>query len=170
MALTLPQLQALKAHLAADPVLDAIPRNSDGAFEVAAAMNLTASPEFWVWKSSVSRAFIYHETSPTGSSWDWTTYKNQGATEQNAWVQMFMGDVANFSKPNLRAGVAAIFTGSGAATAQRDHILACGRRLATRAEKLFATGTGSTAVPATMAVEGNLSSNDIERAWNAPTP
>lgn len=119
--------------------------------------NAPASPDYWVWRSAVTREEIYNgNPQPENSAWSWTTYKAQTVPEQNAWTQMFMGDQANFSKPNVRAGVAAIFTGSAPQTAQRDHILACGRRKASRIEKLFATGTGSTAVPATMAVEGIL--------------
>lgn len=168
MALTPQQLAALKADILADPALNAQPNNGDGNLEVAKAYLAIASPDFWVWRTAVSRADIYHEVSPDGTSWNWTTFKNQGVTEQNAWVQMFMGDRANFAKANLRAGVASIFTGSAQANAQRDHCLAVGRRKANRAEKLFASGAGSAASPATMAVEGALSPADIETARNLP--
>jgi hypothetical protein len=123
--------------------------------------NTAAASDFWVWRTSVARSDVYNEVSPTGSTWSWTTFKNQGATEQTAWIQMFMGDQANFAKPNLRDGVAAIFTGSAQANAQQAHILAIGRRKATRAEKLFATGTGSSASPATMAIEGSFEFTDF---------
>lgn len=146
--LTPAQLQALKADILANSDLNIQPMNSDGAFEIARRYNLAASPAFYVWRTNVTRSEIYHIVSTEGTSWSWTTYKNQGATEQNAWVQMFMGDQADFSKDNLRAGIAALFTGSAQANAQRDHCLAAGKRTATRAEKLFATGTGSQASPA----------------------
>lgn len=120
--------------------------------------NVTASPDFWVWRTNVSRAEIYNTASPTGSFWDWTTYKNQGASEQNAWTQMFMGDAADFSRQNLRDGIGKIF---GAANAQTTHCLAMGRRLATRLEKVLATGTGSAASPAVMGAEGALRFDDL---------
>lgn len=120
---------------------------------VADQMNTEASPAFWVWRTNVSRSMVYTLTDNEGGTFNWTTYKNQGATEQNAWVQMFMGDEADFSQDNLRAGVAAIFTGSAAATAQRDHILSIGRGKATRFQKVFATGTGSTGAPAKFGVD-----------------
>lgn len=123
--------------------------------------NALAVPDFWVWRTAVSRAEIYNDVSPDATTWSWTTYRNQSATEQNAWVQMFMGDQANFAKENLRTGIGAIFTGSAQANAQRDHCLSAGRRKATRLEKLFATGTGSTASPAVMGVEGDLTTTDL---------
>lgn len=162
--LTPAQLATLKADILADPVLAAIPNNADGHFAIAAIYNLIVSPDYWVWRTAVSRSEIYNDVSPAGTSWNWTTYKNQGATEQNAWTQMFMGDVANFAKQNLRDGIGAIFTGSAQANAQRDHCLAMGRRKAKRAEKLFATGNGSTSTPSTMVFEGNITANDVEQA------
>jgi hypothetical protein len=107
---------------------------------------------------------IYNSTSPDATTWSWTTYKAQSVTEQNAWVQMFMGDQADFSKANLRAGVAAIFTGSAQANAQQAHVLAMGRRLAKRVEKALASGTGSTASPAVMSFEGTIGFQDVEAA------
>jgi hypothetical protein len=83
------------------------------------------------------------------------------ATEQNAWTQMFMGDLANFSAQNVRDGISAIFTGSAQANAQRDHCLAIGRRKVNRVERVFATGTGSTATPGAIVFEGSLTFNDL---------
>jgi len=155
MALTPAQKQTLKTNIQATPEANAlyVDGNLDG---LAAYYNVVASPDFWVWRTNVSRADIYNLTSPAASTWNWTTYKNQGVAEQNAWVQMFMGDLADFSKTNLRDGVAAIFTGSAQANAQRDHVLATGRRLSNRLEQVFANGTGSSASPGTMVVEGAL--------------
>lgn len=166
MGLTNAQKALIKADIIANPDLNAFPNNLDGNYEIARLYGLTATPDFYVWRTEVTRAEVYHETSSDGTTWSWTTYKNQGATEQNAWVQMFMGDRANFAKPNLRAGIAAIFTGSAQANAQRGHCLAMGRRLAKRGEKVLASGTGSTASPATMGFEGNLSVDDVESARN----
>ena len=73
----------------------------------------------------------------------------------------------NFSRPNVRQGLQDIFSGAGGAS-QRTHLLAIGRRLTTRAEKLFSAGTGSTASPGTMGFEGNLSYQDVQEARNLP--
>ena len=155
------QLQTLKAAIDGDPTLSAQPMNSDGAFEIARALNLTATPDFWVWRTEVPRSAIYNETSGDATTWSWTIYKAQAVAEQNAWVQMFMGDRADFSKPNLRAGVTAIFGGANANTL---HALAIARRKATRAEKILATGTGSTGSPAVMSFEGSLTYPEVEAA------
>lgn len=177
-ALTPAQLQTLKTDIAANTAtvqfggeavqIRNLPLNDDANFEIAAWYNGVAAPDFWVWRTNVSREEIYNSTSPDSTTWNWTTYKNQAVAEQNAWVQMFMGDRANFSQPNLRAGIAAIFTGSAQANAQRDHCLAMGRRKSTRAEKLLATGTGSGGTPATTGFEGNLSFGQVSQARNLP--
>ena len=117
-----------------------------------------------VWRTNVTRAEIYHTVSPEATSWSWTVYKGQPAVEQNAWVQMFMGDLANFSLPNLRAGIDVIF---GAASAQTTHCKAVGKRLCSEMEKLFATGTGTLASPATMAFEGTLTAQQISDLYGA---
>ena len=158
------QLQALKADILADPALANQPKNADANTLIAAVYNLTASPAYWVWRTAVSRADIYNTLDFEGNSWNWTTYKNQGIAEQNAWTQIFMGDQANFAQPNVRAGVAAIFTGSGAANAQRDHCLSVGRRQCTRAEKLFAAGLGTSVAPSVMTFEGALTYQEVESA------
>lgn len=157
--LTTAQSATLKATILADPVLALLtsgPGTDYGA--IAAAMNLDASPAFWVWRTSVSRSELYNKASPDATFWDWTIYKGQSVTEQNAWVQMFMGDTADFSQLNLRNGIGKIF---GAANAQTLHCLATGRRLAKRAERLLASGTGSTGVPGTLAYEGDIQIHDI---------
>lgn len=155
------QRDTLKADILANP--DALAIYEVGNLTALAALyNAVASPDFWVWRTNVSRADIYHSTSPDGTTWNWTTFKNQSATEQNAWVQMFMGDVANFALANLRAGVAAIFTGSAAQLDQRTHCLSVGRRKANRLEQLFKSGTGSALDPAVMTVEGTLTVQNLQ--------
>lgn len=166
MPLTAAQKTTLKADVLANPDALAIYEVGDNT-ALAALYNTLASPAFWAWRTNVSRSDIYTKQNDLAQGgaqsgfWNWTTFKNQGATEQTAWIQMFMGDQANFSAQNIRDGVAAIFTGSAAATAQRDHVLAIGRRTVTRLEKLFAVGTGSTASPAVMGFEGQLTTNDL---------
>jgi len=158
------QYVTLKAHLAANTTPIAIPagsgnmvqikdiQNPDNAQDIANWYNLNASPNYLVWRSSLSRAEVYHTNGTkasdgSGTIWNWNTYKAQSATEQNAWTQMFMGDTAPISLMNFRNGVDAIFSGSAQQIAQRDHIFGVGRRLATNGEKVFVTAitTGATA-------------------------
>jgi hypothetical protein len=181
VTLTAPQKATVKAAILSDNTLNALPNNSDGNYAIALALNAAASPAYWVWRTNISRSEIYNTTSDTGSTWSWTLYKGQAAVEQNAWVQMFMGDQANISQVNLRVGIAAIFTAG--ASAQRDHCLAVGRRTCNRIEKMLAaavtsppanTGNdgvvgnrGKTTNPDVLTFEGNITGDDIEAARNS---
>lgn len=159
--LTNAQLQTLKADILADPELNAHPNTPDGAFTIAALYGATAFPAFWVWRTSVSQAEITSVTTVDATTWNWTTYINRSQAERDAWRDMFgNGGLINFSLSNVRQGLQDIFSGAGGAS-QRTHVLTVGRRPANRIEKLFATGTGSTISPATMAFEGQLAYHDV---------
>lgn len=166
--LTPAQLSTLKALILADPALNAHPNNADGNLAIAQALAAIASPDYWVWRSFVSDQEMYEGTGDGGTSWSWSSYISRSQGERDAWRQMVnMAGGLNPSLANVRAGIADIFSGAGGAS-QRTHLLAVGRRKANRAEKLFATGTGSTASPATMTVEGTLSGDDVQAARNLP--
>lgn len=149
------QVQALKTACVADVAICKPLHDAADDAGLAAYFNASSVTHI-VWRTDVTRAQIYHTTSGEGTTWNWTTYKNQSIAEQNAWVQMFMGDQADFSLPNLRAGVDAIFSGAGGPATQRAHVAAIAKRVATRAEKALATGTGTLAVPATMTFQGQV--------------
>lgn len=138
-ALTPAQLQTLKAAINADPTLSVFPMNSDGYFDLAKKLNTQlAAPDFWVWRNSVSRSDVYNTQDFEGNFWNWATYKGQSVTEQGSWVQMFMGDQANFEAVNFRAGLSNIF---GAANAQTAHCFSVGREKATLIEQIFAVAS-----------------------------
>lgn len=171
MSLTPAQLQTLKADIAADSVLNAFPNNDDGAFAIAAAYNLAASPDYWVWKTSVTKSELVNSTSVDATTFNWTGNGFIGRTvgELTAWQEMFNGSGAvNPSLPNVRQAFADIFSGTGNATANRTHLLAVARRKATRIEKLFATGSGTTATPSILAFDGNINFIDVSQARNLP--
>lgn len=134
------------------------------------AYNLAHTPDFWVWRTALAKYSVYSLASPTGSTWNWTQFKGLTVPEQQAWFEMFRGEggSANYALPNIRAGVASLFTGSPTNTTQRDHVDAMGRRLATRAERLYVTGTGSTAAPGLLTWEGPLSEADVGKALALP--
>jgi hypothetical protein len=162
-ALTPAQLTALKNDILADPELAAHPNTADGAFAIAEAYSAVAAPDFWVWRSSVSQAEIVGVATPApdNTSWSWTTYIARSQGERDGWREMFADTgTINPSRPNVRQGLQDIFSG-GTGAGQRTHLLAAARRKANRVEKLFATGTGSTASPATMGFEGALSYQDV---------
>ncbi len=167
MVLTTAQLQALKADIVADSTLNAIPKNSDGCQLVADAYNLAAAVDHWVWRTSVGETDYTRNSGidtdgTTVTTWSWTTYIGRSQGERDAWPRLFMGGGTgcNPSLVNVRSAFTDIFSGAGGAT-QRAHLLAISRRKATRAEKLFAAGSGTAASPSVMAAEGVMTSTNV---------
>lgn len=163
---------ALKADILADPVLTAQPNDSDGAFAIAAAYNLNASPDFWVWRTSVSREELTNSTSIDGTVFNWTGagYITRAQGEREAFQQIFDAEGrVNPSLPQVRQAFLDIFSGAAApAPANRTHLATVARRKATRAEKLFAaSGAGTTGSPGVMGFEGSVSYQDVETGRNS---
>lgn len=156
--LTSEQLATLKAAILADPVLSAFQAGSDGAYEIASALNALATPDFIVWRTNVS----IDEIMRNGMAWD----RVDNLTTGKARIWDWIGRLGTFdaSKPNIRAGIDAAWVGTAADLAVRATVYTHCKRKATQAEKMFATGTGSDASPATMAVEGALSWQDVDLA------
>lgn len=165
MALTSAQKTALKAAIAADGTLAAKPNNPDGNFDIAAAFNLTATPDFFVWKTSVEVAEIMQ------NGFDWTRVDNLTVGKARIWEWMTIAGTIRPNQTNVRSGIIACFSTAGDLATRQAAFTHC-QRLATRAEKLFATGSGTTTNdqgvgPATMSFEGNLTSDDVEAARNS---
>ncbi len=148
------QLATLKAFANADPTAAGYIATGN---DVGLAAWFNASVPFLVYRTSVSRVEIQNEPGPSGSEWDWTVYKNQSASEQGAWRDMAMGDGINFSKEKVRAGIAKIFSGTGANAAHRSHVLSFATRDASRVESALSIGPGTTQEPATLTFEGTIS-------------
>jgi hypothetical protein len=165
-ALTPAQSSALKAAIQADPTLNALPNEPDSNAAIADAFNAEAAPAFWVLRSSVREAEYTAQPSVDGTVWSWPAYIARSQGERDAWGRMFAATgTVNPSLPNVQQAFADIFSGTAAApVAQRAHLTACSRRKATRIEKLYATGTGSAATPATMGREGPIGYEDVEAA------
>ena len=152
MSLTEAQLATLKADILADPVLAAKPMNSDGAFAIADAYNALAVPAFVVWRTSVPVEEIVN------NGFIWTAVDSLTAGKARIWDWMRESGAINPSKANVRQGLQDAFGNSQPNIAQ--HL----KRGATRIERLFATGTGTTAAPGTMVVEGPIHYQEIEQA------
>lgn len=149
------QLADLRAAILADPVLSAFPENSDGAFAIADELNKIASPDFIVWRTSVTIRGIM------SNGFRWTDVDSLTAQKYRTWEQFVALNEINPSKANIRQGLRDCWgNGSAQETAIMPHL----KRKATRAEKLFASGAGSDASPATMTFEGLLTYQDVERA------
>ena len=153
MSLTTAQRAAIKADIQATPALNTM--YMDGNLGgLADAYNAAASPAFTVWKTSVPIAAVGQAFN--GAEWAGMTSANHTRLQT---VAQYCGTV-NPSLPGIRAMFDDIWSGAGG-TNTRAALLALWKRTATRAEKLFATGTGSDAVPATLTFEGSLSYTDF---------
>ena len=164
MALTPAQLAVLKADIASYQLLNPLPMTNAAADQITGLYNADVSPDYWVWKPVLTEHEITDLVSVDGTTWSWTTYIARSQGERDAWVRMFNGTFSiNPSLLQVRNAVADIFSGAGGA-AQRAHLLSMSRRKASRAEKLFATGSGTTANPSTMGFAGKLTQDDVTTA------
>ena len=155
--LTTTQLVTLGADIAADVTLAAYPLNSDGAYAIAQAYNELAAPEFTVWKTNVTRNEV-GKTFVASALAAITAGNNDKLNNFAAW-----NEVVNPSRADQRQFFNDVFSVAAGATT-RTALLALWKRPATRLEKLFATGTGSNEVPATMVIESPIAYQQVEAA------
>jgi hypothetical protein len=159
--LTTQQLATLRAAITADPVLAAEPNNADGHTRIVKALNLDAAPAFTVWRtsvmlSSVGKVFLLNGVELAGLT--------TGNHTRLHTVGYYVGiSPINPSQAGVRAYFDDVFSGAGGVNT-RAGLLALWKRLATRFEKLYATGTGSDAAPATLVLEGAVTLVDVEEA------
>ena len=158
--LTPAQQATLKTYIEANPTWMAYPHNSDGAFQIASDLQDDSNPVYTVWRTSVLEDEITGNTSAEGTDWSWPDYIGLTVGEQGGYIRMFRAGSVDASKANVRQGFIDIFNGPGGAD-QRTHMAAISKRTANLLEELFATGTGSTASPGTMAVEGSVGYREI---------
>ena len=158
--LTDAQKTTLAADVAADPAFASLPHNSDGAYAIADAYALTIDNAFIVWKSSVTNDEIMQ------NGFDWTQVDNTTVGKARIWEWMFSNERRSIdpSKLNVRAGIDEAWKGTAAMLAVREAVYGHCKRVANRAEKLFATGTGTTASPATMGFEGRMNYQEVQIA------
>lgn len=157
--LTQAQATALAGDIDSRPELAELVEHKDATL-IANFYNELNSPNWMVWKTDVSVDEIMR------NGMDWARVDNLTVGKARIWD--WMGRLGSFdaSKPNIRAGIDATWVGTSADLAVRAVIYTHCKRFATRGEKLFSTGTGSDASPATMQVEGQLADVDIQKAKN----
>jgi len=158
MALTPAQQATLKTSIQADPAFNSLPQNSDGAYAIAEAYKLPATPNWTVWKSNVTINEVGKKFN--GAELAGLTTGNQTRLQT---IAQYMAGGVNPSLLDNRQFFDDVFSGAGG-TNTRAALLILWKRLANRSEKLFSTGTGSDAAPATMTVEGTLSYSDVQQA------
>lgn len=162
MPLTTEQAATLRTAILADQALAAwVQERRDDL--IAAYYNEPASPTFIVWKTYVTQDEIMQ------NGFDWVRVDNLSVGKARIWEWLFDNQQAaiNPSKANVRAGIAECWKGTAADLAVQAAVLGHCRRVCNRAERLFATGTGTEATPGLLAFEGSVSTNDISAILNA---
>lgn len=191
MPLTTAQKAALKADIAANVAtapgttgpINALPNNPDANAAIADWYNLAAAGPFVVWRDlpieDVLNLITFANMTPvdavpttpalTVDVWRARSLACQG--KQFNLQNLTLGrSTAPMKRVNYRAAIQDCLTNLPAGTAGaliaanwvgvRD----AAKFSATNAEKLFATGTGTTAVPADLTHEGKLTKDDVESA------
>lgn len=180
MDLSPDQAQELKANIAANtatvlingaPVeIRNVPVSPDNSEAVAEWYNLTATPAFQVYRSSVPMSEIML------NGFDWTRVDNLSVGKARIWEWMFSADpitrAIDPSKPNIRAGINAVWVGTAADLNVRAAVYAHCHREATRAELLFSTGAGTAPAqdgsgPGTTELVDPLTGPNVMAAWAA---
>ena len=182
MPLTASQKALVKADVLADPALSALPNTPDGNFEIARLYNLTNVPDWFVYRTDVSRqevqnAIVYANMTPAQTPDGTQAWANRALHAQgkqfNLQNLLLGNETINFALSNIRAGFQDCLTGlptkndgtnQAAGWANVQALMA---RTATRIEKILSTGTGTSGSPATMRFEGLISREDVELARNS---
>lgn len=135
--------------------------------------NLNASPAFWVWQPNASLI-------ATGMALKMSDVGNLTSANSGRLQDSFQCRPGGFTPSNQddRSLFGSLFSVSGAA-GTRANLIAIWQRLATYAEKLFASGTGtqvtgdlnsdgtvSAGNPATLSFAGALTGTDVTAAYN----
>ncbi len=160
MTLTTPQLQTNKADIANNSDLNAFPNNADGNQAVADLYNVVV-PAWIVYKTMAKIGEI-------GNAFD-STELGGLSTANNTRLQtiaMYLAAGVNPSIATNRGFFDDVFSGAGGVNT-RANLAVLWKRSATRIEKLFTTGTGTSVSPALLVFEGKVTGNDILNARNS---
>jgi hypothetical protein len=157
MQLTTAQRAALKTAIEAEPSLATALANGN---DVAVATWCNAATTFVVWRTRVEVDEIM------ANGFIWTEIDALTAGKARIWQWMSQLGAINPSKVNVRQGLRDCFEQLAPQTFG-DRVAGTGglqphlRRVATNAERVLATGTGTTAQPGQLVIEGTISINDV---------
>ncbi len=188
MALTQQQLTTLKAAILADPVLSAQPMTSGGAFAIAEALNLPASPTVTLWRTDapttgIIDAILWDRYTPNDAADGTTLWLNRilaSQTKQMNLQLMLQGRATlDCSKANIRAGLrdatTAVPTGANGAAnnpggANGSTVLNACTRPALRIEAILVGADATTGATTAKLIgyEGRVTSEDVQQARELP--
>lgn len=154
--LTDTQQTTLAAHIRASSdqtVIDALAIRNDT--ELAWLYNLDSSYVVW-------RELVTPEEYQEGIVWTEIDNLTVGKARIWEWITRSMTVGYDATQPNIRAGLGEAFKNLDTAT----NLIPISKELATIAQELYATGTGSTADPGVRVVVGDITSNDVSYSLN----
>lgn len=180
------QLQAIKADIAVDPVMSALPLNGDSNYEIARLYNLPPVVAMTVWRTEcpvklIDDAIDFSKYTPVDTPDSSVLQTNRLLTIQTKQMNLqnltIGRETVDTSKVNVRKGLqdAVIQLPSGTAGAMVSAggasgvtVLTAMLRNATRAEKLLNAGTSTTGTVTAnlLGFEGTVTDRDIEASWN----
>lgn len=148
--LTLTQIQALKTACIAD-VAVCKPLH-DAADDAGLAGYFNGSTvTFIAWRTDTNIDEIMR------NGMDWARVDNLSVGKARIWDWMGRLGMLDCSRSNIRAGIDATWVGNAADLAVRATVYTHCKRIANRAEKILATGTGTDVAPATLTFQGSVS-------------
>lgn len=151
------QTQTLAAALRADTdpaVVTARTQRNDA--ELARLYN--GDTAFVVWRTAV-----YPREYREAIVWTAVDALSAGKARIWEWITQGMTAPIDATQTNIRQGIADAW---GASSATGLALQATAKRPASKAEKLYVTGTGTSATPGLLTWEGPLQVNDVSRALN----
>jgi hypothetical protein len=149
------QLQALKTHMLTIPELQAAIAAGDD-MALAAYYNAEKTPAFVVWRTRIMPAEYVQAI-----TWTEVDTLTVGKARIWEWLTSNQSQAINAALLNVRQGISDAFA---SAATTRTALTALAKRNATVLETLFATGTGTTATPATLVIEGAINYAEISHA------
>lgn len=169
MQLTDAQLLTIRADItnSTDPAV--IAARGNGAeigrddTTLAVIYSAPSSPAFTVWRTKITREEIQSDP-----GFNFTVVDNLSTgSKYRIWDWMFdnADKTIDSSKQNIRDGIAATWVGNAALLAVQAVVLAVCKRNVNRVERLFATGIGTTQAPGFLVYEGDITINDLGRAF-----
>ena len=160
--LTTQQLTTLKAAILAETDKAFVPISTANDEQGMADWYNGASPTI-VWRTSITKDEIY------ANGFNWVAIDDVAEPKWRVWIEMF-DNAQGATKPdkaNVRAGIAEVWKGNATKLAVQTYVLDKCKRAATRAEALFASGTGTSGSPSVMGFEGTISAQRVSDALRA---
>lgn len=154
--LTDPQVAMLRTSVLADPAL--APKCTsigDGPTDIATAYNAPATPAYTVWRG------LYTQEQIRAAITDGVTQLDSLAASKRDSLLWWAGGNHDARRTQVRAAIDDL---TGSQTTLKAALQDGAKRTATRGEKLFATGSGTFALPSVSAIEGPISIGDVIRA------